>query len=459
VSSLVIRADGGPGIGSGHLGRSLALAQAWRDGGGEVTLVSAQTPQAWARRYEEEGIVVLAPADGWEGDGADWVVLDGYSFTVLDQRQLKEAGSRLAVIDDHGAGGKYLADVIVDQNLGASAAMYADRPAGSALLLGPAFALLRREFRRPPVTIRDVGSRVLVLVGGSPPESAVALVERALERMPWATVVRPRDESHVAEAMAQADLAISGAGVTTWELCAMGLPAVLLVVADNQAPVAAAVSDAGAAVSLGDSSAVTPDELAAAATRLLASGDARAALAIVQRRLVDGRGARRVAARLRAALVTLRDPNAEDAALLWEWANEEAVRRLSFSPEPISWEDHVKWLEERIVDPATYMYVAVDDSGLGIGQISFDLLGPSAEIDVSVAPAQRGKGLGAAIIAAGVARFFGEVSARRVVARVRPENVASVEAFTTAGFVLEGTESDDAYTWLRYSRERDDAEA
>ena len=458
MARLVLRADGGPGIGDGHLARCLALGQAWRDSGGEVALVSHDLPPAWDQRYRDEEVELLTSQGAWERGRADWVVLDGYEFGIEAQRRVKAADHRLAVVDDHGACGPYVADVLVDQNLGASPGAYLDRPAGSALLLGPGFALLRREFRTSPVIVREEASRVLVLLGGSPPADAEALVETAVGLIRPATAFRPRDARQVAEAMREADIAVAGAGVTTWELCAMGLPSVLLVLADNQAPVAASVSAAGGAVSLGDWRRVTPDEVATSIRSLLSSSERRRAMSETQRRLVDGRGARRVAARLRADLLDLRDATADDARLLWEWANDEKVRRLSFSPSAISWPDHVAWLEQKLADQATHLYVA-NDGDDAVGQIRFEASGTEAEIDVSLAAAHRGKGLGGALISAGVRRFFLDSAAPRVVARVRPENVASAEAFDLAGFRLEAEQSDDSHNWLLYARGRDDAEA
>ena len=46
---------------------------------------------------------------------------------------------------------------------------------------------------------------------------------------------------NMAELMAWADVAISAAGSTAWELACMGLPAALIVVAENQTGIAAAL--------------------------------------------------------------------------------------------------------------------------------------------------------------------------------------------------------------------------
>jgi spore coat polysaccharide biosynthesis predicted glycosyltransferase SpsG len=76
---------------------------------------------------------------------------------------------------------------------------------------------------------------------------------------PWLTEVRQQAESllwptevligvsNMAQLMAECDLAIGAAGATSWERCCLGLPTVMLVLADNQQTIAQALCDAGAA--------------------------------------------------------------------------------------------------------------------------------------------------------------------------------------------------------------------
>jgi len=84
--------------------------------------------------------------------------------------------------------------------------------------------------------------------------------------MPCEVIVDSRD---MAALMALADLAIGGAGVTAWERCALGLPAVTVTMAANQAATAAALEAAGASVSAGEAGAGLDARLAAALRRLV----------------------------------------------------------------------------------------------------------------------------------------------------------------------------------------------
>ena len=454
MAVLLVRADGGAGIGSGHLSRALALAQAWVDGKGEAVLASDLVPAEWARRFTAEGVALVPAAE--LGSGADWVVVDGYRLAA-EQGRARQAGARVAVVDDHGTVGDYDADVVIDQNLGADTRNYERGPAGTDLLLGPRYALLRRPFRdAEPLPLRESASRLLVGLGGAPPPAAGAVVDAALRdaRLAALELVAREGVDDPVALMRSADLAVAGAGTTTWELCRLGVPALLLVLAENQAPVAAAMAAAGAGIDLGPVAELEGPRLADAlvATRTL---EQRRALAGVAAALVDGRGAMRVAGRLRSALLTVRAVREDDARLLWEWANDPGVRQAAFSPAPIPWEDHLRWFAAKRADPNTRMFVVEDEAGPA-AQVRFDADGAEAEIHVSVAADRRGRGLGPAVIDAAARAFLADVRVDRIVARIRPENRPSTVAFGDARFVAEGERTDGDTVWLQYARTRDD---
>ena len=271
TGTLLVRADGGGPMGAGHVMRQLALAQAWAGHGGRVVLATANLAGAPATRWSDSGFEVrqlparpaddedgsrpggLPPrfrADGQERSGRcldrrpeepDWVSFDGYHLHPRLQEEVARAGHRLLVVDDHGAVGHYCADVIVDQNLGATAADYAARPPGSVVLLGPRYALLRREFGHDPPA-RSVASgkplRVLLTLGGSPDVALLAVIRRGVGEVRCAPEVVEAGPgmpvADMAALMASCDVAVSAAGSTCWELCAAGLPAALVVTAPNQ---------------------------------------------------------------------------------------------------------------------------------------------------------------------------------------------------------------------------------
>jgi spore coat polysaccharide biosynthesis predicted glycosyltransferase SpsG len=258
-------------------------------------------------------------------DQAAWIVLDSYDLDGAFQKAVAGAGHRVLALDDHGHAGRYHADLVLNQNAGADADLYAQREPTTRLLLGPRYALLREEFRRWAADTRPApprARRVVVTLGGSDPDNVSARVLDGLAAVPGplevlllvgpanrhrssleraATACRHPVEiaagvRDMAMRLAWADLAVSAAGSTVLELARVGTPQVLIVLADNQAPGAAAMARDGLAVNLGRHTSVDPDTIAAAVAALADDAERRQELSRRSRELVDGRGTDRVLA-------------------------------------------------------------------------------------------------------------------------------------------------------------------
>src|SRR5207248_2812164 len=133
-----------------------------------------------------------------------------------------------------------------------------------------------------------------------------------------------KDPPNMAELMAWADVAVSAAGSTCWELAFMGVPAVAIVCADNQQSVAESLHQAGSVESLGDHSMLSSRDIAAALKCLMRSQRMRRSMSEHGRAIVDGYGAARVVARMLTP-VRFRDVEERDCRLLWEWVNDPTV--------------------------------------------------------------------------------------------------------------------------------------
>lgn len=473
LGRLILRADAGRRIGTGHVMRCLALAQAWRAAGGEALLLGACEPDLVRRRVEATGVGFRALARPHPDRGdleqtlaaaadAAWVVLDGYHFDPAYQAAVRKAGRRSLVIDDVAHWARYHADLLLNQNVTADALAY-DCDADTRVLRGPRFALLRPEFlaARRERSIPDQGRSVLITLGGADPDGATLAMVRALDAvdvpgLEGRVVVGPanphgdpieqaaRMSRHRVEVlgnaldmpglMAWADVAIAAAGSTCWELAFMGVPSLLLVTADNQRPSAERLAALGVAENLGRPGEREPAAMAHALAGLLLAAGHRADMARKGQALVDGGGAARVVAAMRGRGLTLRPVRESDCELLWSWVNDPAVRRSAFRSEPIPFGEHAAWLAARLRDPACMHFLASDDAGAPVGQVRFDLGDGEAEVDVSVAADRQGVGYGALLIRQGVTRLVETTRVRLVHAFVKPENVASLRAFRSAGF-------------------------
>ncbi len=333
---LVIRADASPKIGTGHVMRCLALAQSWQAVGGTVHVIG-QITDGLEERLREEGIPVkvleskpgskddaLQTAQAVQRHGATWCVVDGYHFDEQYQRCLRGGGIQVLFLDDYGHADRYEAELVLNQNIDAEASLYRDRAEHTDLLLGPRFSLLRKEFspwREPRRTPRSEAHRVLVTLGGGDPDNCTEKAVRALGQLEKeglrCTVVVGESNPHkssicaaaeraeipinlrsnvsdMAALMAEHDIAVSAGGSTCWELAFMGIPNVILVLADNQRGIAEGLEEAGTALNLGWHEKVEKKEITEQIEKLLRNDEKRLRVARKAQELVDGRGTERV---------------------------------------------------------------------------------------------------------------------------------------------------------------------
>lgn len=326
---VVIRCDAGPAYGIGHVMRCLALAEEFAARGHRIVFVADLDSVPWAaEQVARRGFEAIAPVPEDEVGsllalvadlGADLVVLDSYALPASVYTGVRGSVTTLALVDGDPAGRP--ADLWLDQNIGAEDDAW-DVPAGTVRLAGLGYALMREDLRafRPgdPTRTESTPLKVLAFFGGTdafgvapvltrhlvgtgrPFDATVVAATPALAEACRAVqvgagqrvaVVGPTDRLP-AEVRA-ADLVLSAAGSSSWELLCLGAAAGLVCVADNQAPSYQRAVEAGLAVGLGYLEPLRsgPDPALAA---LLDSADLRAGLRDRGWRTVDGRGRERV---------------------------------------------------------------------------------------------------------------------------------------------------------------------
>jgi len=213
----------------------------------------------------------------------DWLIVDHYAIDQAWQNALQECYNKLLVIDDL-ADRVHQCDVLLDQTFGREKSDYQPLvPSECQLLLGSQFALLRPEFaqwREYSLQRRQNPEfkRLLITMGGVDSDNVTGQVLDALRTAdflgdititiimgstaPHLDKVRDKAESmpcltevkvgvdNMAEIMANADFAIGAAGATTWERCALGLPAIHVVLAENQRKIAFTLAEKGVAMAI-----------------------------------------------------------------------------------------------------------------------------------------------------------------------------------------------------------------
>ena len=353
--NVAFRADASIDIGTGHIMRCLTLADALAVKGFNclfITRAHEGNPSTFIRERGHK--VALLPAEPppridsdasdptnyseWLGSPVtsdamatlsilrchptDWLVIDHYALDETWERIVSPACKHIMVIDDL-ANRKHDCEILLDQNLGRSAADYEKLiPSKTTLFVGTAYALLRPEFRRAreeSLARRRTPrlKQLLVMMGGIDKNNVTTDVLNCLaplpilstlrvvivmgRQAPWSNVVREAVTklscdsdvrvglTDLAPALTETDLAIGAAGSSAWERCCLGVPSIQLVLAENQKSAALALERASAAISIRDLSTL-PYALPALLHRFLSCPEALRPLSDSAAKVCDGTG-------------------------------------------------------------------------------------------------------------------------------------------------------------------------
>lgn len=478
--TLLIRADATTLIGTGHLMRCFALAQAWQDCGGSVTFLSNCESDALRRRIIDEGFnfipikrshpdpldlsVTLENLSARKNNALNnhWLVIDGYHFTPSYQKALKDSGYHLLVLDDYNHLPYYHADILLNQNIHAKKKYSCDPD--TVQLLGCEYTLLRREFlkyRDWQRVLPEKANKVLISFGGTDICNVTLKVLKGLNQLndkalDVKVVVGPSNPNmeslqkeldksifnfelltsvkNMASIMAWADVAVSAAGSTCWELAFMGLPCLIITVSKNQVGIAEDLEKAGAAIDLGWYHQIETNQIAEIFHELLANSERMRNISKNGPKLVDGKGSKRILRSIFVGIMQLRLVKEEDCDLLWRWFNDPQTRAASFHPNPITWEEHCRWFTEKINSPDCVIYLVSNNQNKPFGQVRFEINQNTAVISLSIAKEFRGIGAGSNLITKACTQICSERKIKSVQALIKKENMISISAFRKAGF-------------------------
>jgi len=214
-------------------------------------------------------------------DPVDWIIIDHYALDYRWENAMRDKCQKMMCIDDL-ADRVHECDLLLDQNLGRTEDDYVELVSSrTKLLLGPQYALLRQEFadwREASLKARKQPQlrHLLITMGGVDNDNLTEVILNTIDQVkpiyleritvilgphaPWldnvrklasemsASVTLLSGVNNMAELMAQCDLIIGAGGTTTWERCSLGIPTVLISLAENQKYISREVSKAGAAI-------------------------------------------------------------------------------------------------------------------------------------------------------------------------------------------------------------------
>lgn len=396
---VLVRADAGSRIGSGHLVRQLALADLLAARGADVVMVTTgddpritaaghrslavpEQPDATGRPWPAAAQLADARATVERAGGAvDVVVVDHYGLDHVWEAEVRRIADRVVAVDDL-AGRRREVDLLVDHNwYGAGSAGRYDGtvPDGCELLLGPRYALLHpayAELRKASAPAAVPPRRLLVSFGGTDPAGETRTVLEALrgrtgpERVevvvgsPAAVAPGleelvagvPGAELHVAlpslaPSLQRADLAIGASGTATWERICLQVPAIVTTTAPHQSGVTRALAEAGLTTWAG-----LVGEVGVEGYRALLDRAAEGALPVPPP-LVDGYGAARVA----HAVLPARPTGPDDGLRLRLAGPADAPVAVARGDDPAAWVAAGNRFAADLVDPDVAVVVVEVD--------------------------------------------------------------------------------------------------
>lgn len=452
-----------------HLGH---LASLIKDKGFHVDLLS---PPVKAEYSESKDLPEHASWLGvdWEtdafdtkevilGSDVDWLVVDHYGLDHRWQRLLAGIVKKLMIIDDL-ADRVHDCDLLLDQTYGRVDVDYQSLiPFGSTSLLGADYILLRPEFnqiRNQALLKRqkaDFNCLLISLGGGDKnnlageilaslsPDSLPNNIEITLvlgwgapwleqvreqaARLPWNITVH-EVVNNMAQLMLDSDWAIGAAGGTSWERACLGLPAVLIVIAENQRLLAKQLQNSGAVKVVHMDELASPVILVNSIKCLLRDYDD-----MVQNcaSICDGLGVARVERKMRLVLdIELRNATLGDCRLIYTWQLQPQVRLFARNKSIPTWEEHSSWFETKLEEQESNFYI-IEESSTPVGVVRLDPNEQTSQFEISIYLSEGADGRGIASHALALARkAHPELDLLAVVLK---GNEASHKLFNRAGY-------------------------
>lgn len=307
TKKIAFRVDSSNSIGSGHVHRCLALAHFFKKNAADVYFFGRNHKGNIHSFIRESGfqlIELTQPSREWVGEKtphADWLGTDLISDVQETNDLMEKVGKFDALFMDHYAiDDRWLKpflnrnlitaaiddlcdrslnfDLLINQSIGVTEKNYTQLSPNSQKLLGPKYALLRNEFndQRSDIKTRNRIQNILISFGGIDatnetqktvlallpelePEMKLQVVPGTMSKIDTQSpqIVLHKNTQKMASLMKSADLAFGAPGTMTWERCAMGLPAIVTILADNQLRNAQDGENAGFQICLGTSNEVT----------------------------------------------------------------------------------------------------------------------------------------------------------------------------------------------------------
>ena len=487
-SVAVFRADGDERVGFGHLSRCAALARQLKRHGMEIVLVCRDASRpAGESLFPELTTVACVTETACEREDAayvldafndlsikpDLILVDHYKLHHDWEGAIRKSTRVLAVIED-AARQHPEADAVL--HISPAPAAVAAPPDGF-ILSGLRYALIAPSFQRDNNPTRSFTKgvpprNILVSFGGTQPVNLLSAVLSVLEEVGefHVAIVVGRDDpslvelepilrrhvdwevhvdpDNIDELMAAADVAIGACGTMQLERMCIGLPSLVVTIAENQRDIARQLEEERCLEGLGTYPGLDWESVKQRLQAVLRNAELLKEFSENGRKLVDGRGAKRVASFLLAQQFQAEPIRFEDADALYEWRIHSNNMKYSRDGSEFTRTQHYDWMRRVLRDDRRVLLkIGLRDEWFGV--VRYDVEGDVAAISNYMVPGYHGKGLGLAVMLTAefyLRKHYPEI--RRVRGDVHKDNTAKQVIDYDAGFIYVGEEDN----WITFER-------
>lgn len=471
---VLFRTDASPDIGSGHVMRCLSLAEGMKTRGWHCIFACTPETLKTVPLLASSGFDACTPEDV-QTIQPDLLVVDHYGLDAVYEKSARPWCKSIAVLDDL-ANRPHDCDLLIDQTYGRATEDYKNLvPANSHILTGADYMLLRPQFAQAreqakkrraenpgccvliavgSTNYKNIVSKILsgfkegargnfkidvVLSSGAPQIEDVRNLTEQINAAGIHKVCLHMDVTDMASMMVRADIAVGAGGTTTWERSCLGLPTLMIELADNQIPTISALTKAGAIIPVGhgdDLQAI--NEIPEKIRNLLSHPEKLQKLSEASFKICDGMGLPRSISALedlcrRQTDMNFRRPILEDSGRLLAWRNDPRTRAFSINTDSVSQKDHDAWFKG-IMEAEPARVFITEKNGVPVGTIRRDAKEDGLYLSWTVSPDCRGHGIGEAMLSA-------FIKAHPVVykALIKEDNTASIHIAEKCGFARSGS--------------------
>lgn len=488
TKKIIFRADGSSTTGLGHLYRLFSLVEIVKD---NFEFVFITHENSAISVIPEEYITELIPTNISIEEEPEWlvanfsskeytIIADGYQFTEVYQQQIKNKGFSLLYIDDLANAHMY-ADVVVNHSPYIHENHYS-KESYTKLALGTKYALLRPLFLKEAKenrVIKIVNSAFVCFGGADPFNLTQKAVEAICEISSFKTIhvvlggaynhkaifdleekhenkikiYRNLSEERLIKVMLQCNFAIAPASTILYELCCVKMLILSGFYVDNQELIYKGLIEKQAVYSGGNFKNYTILDFKNKVKSVLKEKDINFYISN-QHRLFNGNSKTLLMGLINQLHVSVRRTEKNDVLQVYNWSNDELVRKNSYNSEPIKLEDHKIWFSNKVKDKNTLFLInLVNDKPAGI--VRYEIGKEFSVVGVLVSKEFRGQGLAAKFLMESAKHYF-EYYDSPIIAYIKKTNRASVKAFELARYTYLKDEIIKGIVSFAYILKKDD---